>query len=93
MNRIDLAGRAAIVTGGAKGIGRAVTERFLASDAAVVIWDHDQGALDTALAEIDAGDRLVHSSGSPDSIMAPMANGGQGAGGVFGFEAGTGATN
>ncbi len=59
MNRIDLAGRAAIVTGGAKGIGRAVTERFLASDAAVVIWDHDQGALDTALAEIDAGDRLV----------------------------------
>ena len=36
---------------------------------------------------------LVHSSGSPDSIMAPMANGGQGAGGVFGFEAGTGATN
>ena len=31
MNQIDLAGRTAIVTGGAKGIGRAATERFLAS--------------------------------------------------------------
>ena len=37
----DLKGRIAVVTGGAQGIGRAVTERFLASGAKVAIWDHD----------------------------------------------------
>jgi 2-dehydro-3-deoxy-L-rhamnonate dehydrogenase (NAD+) len=37
----DLKGRIAAVTGGAQGIGRAVTERFLASGAKVAIWDHD----------------------------------------------------
>ena len=37
----DLSNRIAVVTGGAQGIGRAVTERFLASGAKVAIWDHD----------------------------------------------------
>ena len=32
-NKIDLGGRNAVVTGGAQGIGRAVTERFLESGA------------------------------------------------------------
>ncbi len=40
-NKIDLGGRHAVVTGGAQGIGRAVTERFLESGASVAIWDHD----------------------------------------------------
>jgi len=44
MNRIDLQGRVAVVTGGAQGIGRAVVERFVASGAQVEIWDVD-GAL------------------------------------------------
>jgi 3-oxoacyl-[acyl-carrier protein] reductase len=43
-NRIDLNGRFAVVTGGAQGIGRAITERFLASGAAVAIWDRDRPA-------------------------------------------------
>ena len=42
-NKIDLAGRNAVVTGGAQGIGRAVTERFLQSGANVAIWDRDVG--------------------------------------------------
>jgi 2-dehydro-3-deoxy-L-rhamnonate dehydrogenase (NAD+) len=42
MNRIDLDGRCAVVTGGAQGFGRAITERFVASGARVAIWDHDQ---------------------------------------------------
>jgi 3-oxoacyl-[acyl-carrier protein] reductase len=40
-NKIDLAGRFAVVTGGAQGIGRAITERFLDSGASVAIWDRD----------------------------------------------------
>jgi 3-oxoacyl-[acyl-carrier protein] reductase len=40
-NKIDLAGRHAVVTGGAQGIGRAIVEAFLASGAGVAIWDRD----------------------------------------------------
>jgi len=41
MNKIVLNGRCAVVTGGAQGFGRAITERFVASGARVAIWDHD----------------------------------------------------
>jgi 3-oxoacyl-[acyl-carrier protein] reductase len=41
MNRIDLQGRVAIITGGAQGIGYAIAERMLASGATVALWDSD----------------------------------------------------
>jgi 3-oxoacyl-[acyl-carrier protein] reductase len=41
-NKIDLNGRIAVVTGGAQGFGRAITERFVESGAKVAIWDFDQ---------------------------------------------------
>jgi 3-oxoacyl-[acyl-carrier protein] reductase len=44
MNKIDLNGRGAIVTGGARGIGLAVVERLVASGAKVAIWDRDAAA-------------------------------------------------
>ncbi|HXQ53906.1 MAG TPA: SDR family NAD(P)-dependent oxidoreductase [Stellaceae bacterium] len=52
MNKIDLAGRAAIVTGGARGIGYACAERLLASGAKVSLWDRDEPALAQAAATL-----------------------------------------
>jgi NAD(P)-dependent dehydrogenase (short-subunit alcohol dehydrogenase family) len=52
MNQIDLAGHAAVVTGGARGIGLAVAERFVASGARVAIWDQDGAAAAAASAGI-----------------------------------------
>ena len=53
MNRIDLEGRMAVVTGGAQGIGRAIVERLAASGAQVTIWDRDRALAETAAEEID----------------------------------------
>lgn len=39
MNEIDLKGRVAAVTGGARGIGYAIATRFLQSGAKVALWD------------------------------------------------------
>src|ERR1700761_2066112 len=51
-NKIDLNGRTAIVTGGAQGFGRAITERFVASGAKVAIWDFDQALAEKTAATI-----------------------------------------
>ncbi len=53
MNQIDLRNRNAIVTGGARGIGRAIAERLIASGARVALWDVDAAALAQASAEIE----------------------------------------
>jgi 2-dehydro-3-deoxy-L-rhamnonate dehydrogenase (NAD+) len=53
MNRIDLSGRVAVVTGGARGLGLAIAQRLAASGAAVAVWDRDLEAASAALA--DAG--------------------------------------
>lgn len=58
-NDIDLKGRFAVVTGGAQGIGRAVAERFLASGAAVAIWDRDAALAETAATELASRGRVV----------------------------------
>ena len=54
MNRIDLEGRRAVITGGARGIGRATAERFLESGASVVLWDVDGAAIEEAVAALGA---------------------------------------
>lgn len=52
MNRIDLQGRRAVVTGGAQGIGLAIARRFVASGAEVVIWDRQQDQAGQAAAAL-----------------------------------------
>ena len=53
MNQLDLAGRHAVVTGGAAGLGFAITQRLLASGAAVTWWDRDAAAMATAAGQLD----------------------------------------
>jgi NAD(P)-dependent dehydrogenase (short-subunit alcohol dehydrogenase family) len=56
MNRIDLVGRCAVVTGGAQGIGRGVVERFLDSGASVSVWDRNQDLTEAAAKELSGRD-------------------------------------
>jgi len=46
MNEFDFKGRGAVVTGAARGLGLAITERLLDGGAAVSMWDMDRAALD-----------------------------------------------
>ena len=59
MNAIDLKGRAAIVTGGAQGIGFAIASRLLESGAAVSLWDRDAETLRQAATQLDAAGRVT----------------------------------
>jgi NAD(P)-dependent dehydrogenase (short-subunit alcohol dehydrogenase family) len=52
MNSIDLAGRAAVVTGGGSGIGLASAKRFLESGARVDLWGRDPAKLEKAAAAL-----------------------------------------
>jgi NAD(P)-dependent dehydrogenase (short-subunit alcohol dehydrogenase family) len=52
MNQLDFAGRMAVVTGGAAGIGRAVAQRLVASGGRICLWDRDASALAGAAAAL-----------------------------------------
>jgi len=73
MNKIDLNGRHAIVTGGAKGIGLAIVTRALASGAKVSVWDIDTARMNAELGKLpgDArGDSIDVTD--PDAINAGL---------------------
>jgi NAD(P)-dependent dehydrogenase (short-subunit alcohol dehydrogenase family) len=54
MNKLDLEGRVAVVTGGARGIGYAVAERVLRSGGTVALWDIDAAKLKDACEHLSA---------------------------------------
>jgi NAD(P)-dependent dehydrogenase (short-subunit alcohol dehydrogenase family) len=62
-NAYDLAGKTAVVTGGAKGIGRAIAARLLTSGAQVWIWDAKPVALQGAKAvalDVTSSEQVSH---------------------------------
>ena len=73
MNRIDLDGKVAIVTGAARGIGRAIAERFSELGARVAIWDVDrEAATNAAMSIVNAVD-FAADVADPASITAALA--------------------
>ncbi|GAA1916036.1 SDR family NAD(P)-dependent oxidoreductase [Nocardioides marmoribigeumensis] len=59
---MKLEGKVAVVTGGTRGIGRGVTEAFLAEGATVVMAGRSEEKGKQALEELDAGDRAAFRS-------------------------------
>jgi len=59
MNKIDLEGRVAVITGGAQGIGYAIAERMLASGASVALWDADGEKLAEAKGKLGQAGRVT----------------------------------
>ncbi len=76
MNQIDLKDRAAIITGGARGIGYAIANRMLASGASVALWDLDKAALADASASLSKAGKVsthVVELTDEDSVKAATA--------------------
>ena len=58
MNKFDFRGRVAVVTGAARGLGLAITERLLDGGAAVSMWDMDRGSLEDAAMRLRAKGKI-----------------------------------
>jgi 3-oxoacyl-[acyl-carrier protein] reductase len=72
MNKLDFAGRHAVVTGGMQGIGAAIVKRLKASGANVTVWDldgsprvdvSDPGSVSSAAEKLGQVDVLVNNAG------------------------------
>jgi 2-dehydro-3-deoxy-L-rhamnonate dehydrogenase (NAD+) len=81
MNKLDFAGRHAVVTGGSAGIGAAIVKRLKASGAAVTVWDldgspkvdvSDPKSIDAALTKLDRIDVLVNNAGVAGKNVATV---------------------
>ena len=70
MNQIDLRGRGAVVTGGARGIGYACAERLSASGAKVSLWDIDRAALAEAAMKLGGAHTVTVDITSEESVAA-----------------------
>ena len=71
MNRVDLNGRNAVVTGGASGLGLAIAERLVASGANIVIWDLDEAAAQAAGKQLGAASIAADVS-DPGSVRSAV---------------------
>ncbi|WP_419907222.1 SDR family oxidoreductase [Candidatus Poriferisodalis sp.] len=68
---LRLDGRTALITGGSRGLGRAMAETFAAAGAAVAVVARDQAVLDATLAALrDANPDVAHAAISADVRVA-----------------------
>jgi 2-dehydro-3-deoxy-L-rhamnonate dehydrogenase (NAD+) len=74
MNRIDLAGRVAVITGGSGGIGLATAKRMVDSGAAVVLWDRHEPSLVAATAALRDAHMRVLDVTSEQSVAEATAD-------------------
>jgi 2-dehydro-3-deoxy-L-rhamnonate dehydrogenase (NAD+) len=85
MNKIDLDGRKAIITGGARGIGRAIAERLLDSGASCSLWDRDPARLEETAKKLSPENK-VHTVAvditRPESVEAAAEATGRHFGGI-----------
>jgi len=71
MNKIDLDGNIAVITGGAQGIGLTVAKRLILSGAKVSLWDLRKDLLDQAVAELGSSASAIEVNiGNYDSVAA-----------------------
>ena len=68
--QLDFTNKRVLVTGGTRGIGRAVVEAFLEAGARVAVNGSTNETTDKAVTELDAGDFVVAAPGSVVSISA-----------------------
>ncbi len=67
---LRFAGRHAVVTGGAAGIGREIAHRLAAEGAAVSLWDRDEGALTQAVGATGATHYAVVDVSDAEQVSA-----------------------
>ena len=73
MNQLDMQGRAAIVSGGAAGIGLAIARRLVASGARVSLWDRDAAALEAAAQALGGSHTATVEITSEDAVAKAFA--------------------
>jgi 3-oxoacyl-[acyl-carrier protein] reductase len=74
MNQLDFAGRHAVVTGGASGLGYGIAERLIASGGSVTLWDRDEAAAQKAAAALgDKAFAVTVDVAQPSSVTAAVA--------------------
>ncbi|MGP2490547.1 SDR family NAD(P)-dependent oxidoreductase [Mesorhizobium sp. PUT5] len=84
MNRIELEGQVAVVTGGAQGLGLAFARRILASGARLSLWDVNGerleaarqelgGAVETAVVDITDADAVVDAHARTEAALGPVS--------------------